>query len=170
MIAVYKNFFLMLGVTVLLCISASVVWSNTIDDLVYRGISPKGIWYKKFSDTPFTGKITGRVQTYIKEGKYEGVFKFYHSNGQLSIKSFFKNGVREGKYISYYENGVTLEKGIYKNNLKEGIWYVYYNNGKLSSKETYVKGKKEGYKEHFNVDGSIGIHTGTYKNDKKISN
>ena len=29
MIAVYKKFFLMLGVTVLLCISASVVWSET---------------------------------------------------------------------------------------------------------------------------------------------
>ena len=29
MIAVYKKFFLMLGVTVLLCLSASVVWSET---------------------------------------------------------------------------------------------------------------------------------------------
>ncbi len=34
MIAVYKKFFLMLGVTVLLCLSASVVWSETMDDLV----------------------------------------------------------------------------------------------------------------------------------------
>ena len=29
MIAVYKNFFLFLGVTVLFCLSASVVWSET---------------------------------------------------------------------------------------------------------------------------------------------
>jgi len=33
MITVYKKFFLMLGVTVLLCLSASVVWSETMDDL-----------------------------------------------------------------------------------------------------------------------------------------
>ena len=158
----------MIGVTVLLCLSASVVWSETMDDLVYRRISPNGLWYKKFSDTPFTGKISGKVQAYIKEGKYEGVFKFYHNNGQLSFKSFFKNGIREGKYISYYENGVTLEEGVYHNNLKKGIWYVYYDNGKLSSKEIYVKGKKEGYIEHFNVDGSIGIHTGTYKKGVRV--
>ena len=50
MIAVYKKFFLMLGVTVLLCLSASVVWSETIqkDKLVWRD----GITYKKFSIEP----------------------------------------------------------------------------------------------------------------------
>ena len=34
MIAVYKKLLLMLGVTVLLCLSASVVWSETMSGLV----------------------------------------------------------------------------------------------------------------------------------------
>ena len=54
-ITVYKKFFLMLGVTILLCLSASVVWSENIDDLVKRN----GVYYKKFSDVPFNGKVDG---------------------------------------------------------------------------------------------------------------
>ena len=65
MIKVYKKFFLMLGVTVLLCISASVVWSETWDDLVERN----GLYYKKFTDVPFTGKVDGQYNGSIKNGK-----------------------------------------------------------------------------------------------------
>ena len=50
MIAVYKKFFLMLGVTVLLCLSASVVWSEQ------KLIPLKMNIYSKFSDKP-NGKV-----------------------------------------------------------------------------------------------------------------
>ena len=76
MIAVYKKFFLMLGVTVLLCLSVSVVWSKTIitkcstlgnnskwvfkhsenlkkGNILIRDFK-KGIWGKKNHRTPST--------------------------------------------------------------------------------------------------------------------
>jgi antitoxin component YwqK of YwqJK toxin-antitoxin module len=149
--------------TIIFCLTSSVGWSETMDDLIYRGISPKGTWYKKFSDIPFTGEITGKIQTYIKNGKYEGQFKLYHDNGQLHYKTFIKNSLREGQYISYYENGVILEKGVYKKNIKEGTWYSYYDNGQLSEKAVFVNNKKEGFVEHYNSDGSKGTLTGNYK-------
>ena len=62
MIVVYKKFFLMLGVTVLLCLSASIVWSETMDDLVKRN----GVYYKKFSNIPFSG---------IAKAKEKGIYK-----------------------------------------------------------------------------------------------
>ena len=39
-------------------------WGETIDDLVLR----EGIWYKKFTDVPFTGDIEGRISGTFKNG------------------------------------------------------------------------------------------------------
>jgi hypothetical protein len=57
--------------------------SETWDDLVDRD----GLTYKKFSDVPFTGKLTGEFQGAYKNGKKEGVWVGYHYNGQLSSKT-----------------------------------------------------------------------------------
>ena len=143
MIEVYKKFFLMLGVTVLLCLSVSVVWSETMDNLVERD----GLYYKKFSYVPFTGKVEGKHQGFIMNGKIEGSWVTYYENGQVESKGNFKNGKREGFWVYYRDNGKLFFKGNYKNNLREGSW--------------------EGY----NGDGSIQyFYTGTYKDGKKISN
>ena len=70
MIAVYKKFFLMLGITVLLCLSVSVGYSQELickitgyncpkvdfKDLVERD----GLYYEKYTIVPFTGKVTGK--------------------------------------------------------------------------------------------------------------
>ena len=39
--------------TVLFCLTSSVGWSEVMDDLVQRD----GLFYKQFSDKPFTGKV-----------------------------------------------------------------------------------------------------------------
>ena len=65
MIEVYKKFFLFFGLTILLCLSASIVWSETMGDLIWRD----GNYYKKFSDVPFNGKVNGDIKGLIKNGK-----------------------------------------------------------------------------------------------------
>ena len=57
------------------------------DDLIERD----GLFYEKFTDVPFTGKITGEEQGSLKKGKKEGEWVLYH-DGQLAIKTTFKNG------------------------------------------------------------------------------
>ena len=102
--------------TCLLFLSPNVVLSETMDDLVVRDL----IYYKKFSDVPFSGKITGKSQ------------------------GSFKNGIREGSWVSYWSNGQLTKKGKYKNDNKEGVWVSYYKDG-TSMKElsgTYKNGNK----------------------------
>ena len=65
-----------------------MVLSETMDDLVERN----GLYYKKFSDTPFTGKITGKYQGSYKNGKRDGEWVGYHYDGQLTSKGNYKNG------------------------------------------------------------------------------
>ena len=55
---------------------------ETMDDLVKRD----GLFYKKFTVVPFTGKITGTTQGAVRNGKEEGPWVYYHDNGQLDDK------------------------------------------------------------------------------------
>ena len=55
-------------------------WSETIEDLVVRD----GLHYKKFSDVPFTGEVTGLFQGKVKNGKREGPWVYYDENGALN--------------------------------------------------------------------------------------
>ena len=54
--------------TLLFCLTSSVGWSETMDDLVERD----GVHYKKFTQVPFTGEVTGKEQGSFKNGKKEG--------------------------------------------------------------------------------------------------
>jgi len=77
--------------TSLLVLSPNVVLSEIMDDLVKR----EGLYYKKFSDVPFSGKTTGIIQSSFKNGKKEGANLNYHENGQvikpsLYIKDIFR--------------------------------------------------------------------------------
>ena len=137
-----KNFLVIIW-SCLVTMSANV-FAESLDDLVKRD----GLYYKKFTDVPFTGKID------------EGL-----SRGSI------KNGHRVGPWIVYHGNGQLYEKGSYnENGKKEGSWVSYWDNGQLWDKGEYGNGKEEGYWESYNKDGSVfKLVTGTYKNGKKIS-
>jgi hypothetical protein len=121
---------------------SSTSWSVTFDDLVERD----GIHYEKFTDVPFTGKITGQEQGSFKNGKKDGTWVSYHKNGQLSGKGNFKNGEMEGAWVRYWDNGQLFYKGNFKNGKYNGSWVA------------------------FNEDGSaFKSWTGTYKDGEYIS-
>ena len=56
------------------------------------------LYYKKFSNAPFTGKVTGSQEGYIKNGKKEGVWVGYWGDGtqMLSKTGIFKKGMKIG--------------------------------------------------------------------------
>ena len=121
---------------------SSASWSATIDDLVER----EEIYYKKFSEIPFTGKLTGRSQGSIY------------------------NGVKEGDWIVYYGNGQLMYKGNLKNGKKEGVFVEYHKNGQLKRKCNYKNGNLDGAVVWYRSDGSVfRSMTGTFKDGVRIS-
>ena len=128
--------------TVLFCLTSSVGWSLEYKDLVKRD----GIYYKSFTDVPFTGEITGKKRGSFKSGKMDDSWIAYWWNGQLNFKGDYKNGKRDGSWVSYWEDGQLWKKGNYKNGNREGLWLIYWGRGnKTVSKEltgTYKDGKK----------------------------
>ena len=174
--------------TVLFCLTSSIGYSQNIicektgygcpeiyfKELVLRD----GDYYKKFSNEPFTGKITGQQKGSLKNGNREGVWLGYYDNGQLKSKGNWKNGNREGVWLGYYDNGQLGFEGNYNkyDGKREGSWVEYYKNGKLNSKGNYENGKKEGLWLGY-LNGTVWTEsTGTFKkviensNGKKITN
>ena len=63
-----------------------------MDDLVKR----EGLFYKKFTDVPFTGEVTGRHQGSYKNGKKDGPWVSYLKDGTVyeSSTGTFKDDVK----------------------------------------------------------------------------
>ena len=66
----------------------SLALGETMRDLVERD----GLHYKKFTDVPFSGKTTGKIQGTYKNGVLDGPSVSYYDNGQLSEKGTYKDG------------------------------------------------------------------------------
>ena len=81
---------------------SSFALGETMDDLVER----EGLHYKKFSEVPFTGNITGRSQGSVRNGKKDGPWVTYYANGQLESKETWKDGELAGPYVKYHETGM----------------------------------------------------------------
>ena len=112
---------------VLFCLTSSIGWSLDYKDLVQRD----GLFYKKFTDVPFTGQVTGEEKGLLKNGKKEGSFFKYYKNGQLWSKGNFQNNKKEGSWIVYFNNGQKFSKGKYKNGRPEGYWVMYDEDGTI---------------------------------------
>lgn len=164
-------------------------WGLTMDDLVKR----EGLYYKKFTDVPFTGKITGNIvgtlengywdglyEKYIEgkiywrgkyiKGKKEGLWVQYFESGDVSSKGNYLDGNREGFWIGYFGHGQLHSKGNYKNGKKDGFWIEYWENGLVFSKGNYKNGLRKGEWLQQDRFGNINsVETGTFKNGQKVS-
>ena len=109
-----------------LSLLSSPSWSETLtmDDLKERN----GLYYKKFTDVPFTGKITGKEQGSFKDGKEEGEWVIYYGNGQLWEKGEYKDGKKLGKWVYYWDNGQILRKGEFKDGKPNGLGTMTWSN------------------------------------------
>ena len=94
----------------------SLAYGETMDDLVRRD----GIYYKKFSDIPFTGKVTGKSQGSLRNGKEHGPWVTYWDNGQLRSKGNYKNGEKDGSWVGYQDNGTVWKRftGTFENGVR----------------------------------------------------
>lgn len=104
-------------------------WSETFDDLVVVD----GLYYKKFSDVPFTGRMEGIYQGYVKNGKEDGPWIFTYYNGGLWRKGNYIDGKENGYWVLFRTTGRLWEKGNYKDGKRVGRWVRYDSDGNLDT-------------------------------------
>lgn len=137
-------------------------WGESIDELVQRD----GVYYEKFKDEPFNGKVKGKANGNIINGKKDGLWLSYHDNGQLDSKGEYKNGEMNGAWVYYHNNGILIGKGNWHKGKRDGLWERYYNNGRLWYKGQYNKGVQHGHWATYEHDGQL-TEKGHYQNGKK---
>ena len=98
-----------------------------IDTLNYRN----NTFYSLNSEKPYSGPVfepfwNGQfsMEGKIKNGKKDGLWKYYNDNGQLKSEGTYKNGKQHGPSKIYYENGQLKEERTYKDG--ELIWSKEY--------------------------------------------
>ena len=70
-------------------------------------------------------------------GKRQGVWKSWYTNGIQWSQNDYENGLRNGKTFSWYENGNLRYEGQYENDKQVGFWQVYDENGTLVSESEH---------------------------------
>ena len=87
-----------------ICLTLALLFSGiTFGVTVEELMEQDGLYYKKFTNVPFTGNTTGQEQGIFKNGKKEGDWVSYHDNGQL-----------DGKWTEWDENGQIKSEKNYK--------------------------------------------------------
>lgn len=101
-----------------------------------------------------------------KNGKPEGVHRFYSEDGKLQSGKVYADGrvvaegvtdeagKRQGEWKEYYLSGELRCQGKYSNGNREGKWKFFYPDGKLEQEGEYRKGKYEGKWLWYHPDGS----------------
>ena len=106
-----------------------------------------GLYYSSYTDTPFTGIVSGpytevihhynenilvkrNIQGKIIDGKKVGIWTTYSEKGYLKSRSYYKNGNLEFSE-DYHENGNLKARGYYENWQPAGLWESFNEDGKL---------------------------------------
>jgi len=135
-----------------------------------------------------------QIDISVKNGKPDGIAKFYHDNGQLYLEIEYKDGrvlsnevklfAKDGKllFTNHYKNSYpdgeyktflfqknmeVLFDGSYKNGKFTGVEKTYYKDATIKSRTSYKNSKKNGARIEYNNDGTLAW-VGTFKDDKLL--
>ena len=108
-----------------------------------------------------------REEVYYKDGKKEGMAKFYSKKGGLRGEFNFKNGKQDGLNKTYYPEGELMKEITFKDGRMEGINREYARDGKLLFEANFKDDKQDGITTTYHPDG--GKTVSLYKKGKLVS-
>jgi len=119
---------------------------NTIDSMVKE--------HKRYE---FDGKISCTYTTIdgTNDGKLDGKFTSYHTNGYISEIYNFTNDIENGPYNSFFDDGSQHEVFNYVNGYEHGEYIEYYQNGIIKIQCFYEHGKLNGIYKIYDEDGLL---------------
>jgi hypothetical protein len=100
-----------------------------------------------------------------RNGRREGVWTEFHSNGRASAITGYVNGRKEGLHMEFSDTGVTLLASTYHNNMRHGVYKTWFNSV-LKEVKTYRNDKVEGIAKSYYDDGTLQ-EEGLYVNGQR---
>ena len=121
-------------------------------------------FYGLFKSWHSNGQMHARC-TY-KNRKEDGLYEVWNSNGQMTNRYFCKNGEYDGLYKEWNLNGRIWKRCTYKNGKLDGLYKEWYKTGQMALRCTYKNGELDGLYVAWRRDGQMR-NQHTYKNGKK---
>ena len=115
-------------------------------DLIRRD----GVFFEKFSTTPFNGQTTGAFVGKIVDGRWEDTVFQFDLNGQLVRETDYVRGIPHGKDL-IFSDGDLFEESYYLEG--ELTSFKKYKLGYVTVSETFKDGKPHGQWEYFHLLG-----------------
>lgn len=97
----------------------------------------------------------GKERYCEKDGKKEGPYKKWHSEGVLAEEGAYKAGKKFGKWSSWYEDGKPKVIAEWLGGEKEGPYLRYHRNGNKAEEGTYAAGAMDGIWTSYHDNGKI---------------
>ncbi len=91
-----------------------------------------------------------------KNGKKQGFWRYFWSNGDLKYEVYYEDNEKEGLEIRYYDAQDCIEfSNAYKDGTLYGPSVTFYPNCNIKVEEVYVAGKKQGYERSYDENGIL---------------
>jgi len=123
------------------------------DEISYRG----DIAY--FKGSPYTGLLiddnTNKAIGEFRNGRKDGLFVEYFSNGKMKNERRYVYGVKSGVNNEWFENGSRKSEGMYIDGKKEGALIEYYENTNRKYSAEYFKDQLNGKSQNFYSNGEL---------------
>ena len=84
-----------------------------------------------------------KAQAEFEDGKIEGTYLEYYSNGESKTSIEYSEGKPDGEAKFYYDSGSIKIEGEYKEGLKQGKWRHFTETGDLMDKEKWKKDQQK---------------------------
>jgi antitoxin component YwqK of YwqJK toxin-antitoxin module len=94
---------------------------------------------------------------------------YYIRENKLQMKGAYKDSackIAEGMFHYFHANGNLLSKGEYKSGKKEGLWLSYHSNMMMSDSAFYSKGQLIGIRQQWYANG-YPMDSSVYDSDGK---
>ena len=111
---------------------------------------------------------TLKYSSFYKNGKLDGIEKYYYPSGSIEFLYPFKDGKREGIVKFYFADGHLSVTTPYKNDKQDGVSKSYFKDGSLSSSTSYKNDKKDGEKIEYYLSGNKSYYA-YYSADEFLS-
>lgn len=98
----------------------------------------------------------GRVERIeYKSGSYDGVYQFWHQNGQRAVEKRYRSGLLHGPARVWHNNGTLASRATYAKGFLNGLFEAWHDNGKLKERVRYEQDLKQGLYEQWFPTGDL---------------
>jgi antitoxin component YwqK of YwqJK toxin-antitoxin module len=112
--------------------------------------------------------VSGGVVYNIDDQPINGLYRVYYSDGEIKMEVQSKNGKPDGIGKFYNEEGDLLYLGNFSAGLPNGAFYNYYDNEQVHNEMNYVNGLKDGAQRVFDEEGNLLVEV-IFKNGQPVS-